>query len=517
MARVAFPEREAAILVLDVGTSALKATLYAQAGAILAQAGQPYSYQCPEPNAAEADPEDWWRAVPAALARLDADLSRVQIIGLTGQMHSPVLLDAQLEPIKPCLLWLDRRCAGEAAELSAALKLPPYHLNSTYTLPKLVWLSRRRPDVIARARRLLFPKDYVRFKLTGVIGTEASEAGGASLLDWQTGRWTPERLRYAGLSPDVLPPLHAAGEVIGRLLPEVAGRLGLPPNTPVITGVGDVAAILGGAPVEAGRVMVAMGTSSMLYAILPEHLRDARDENDGIYPYELCGFRLLGGVSSLTGGALDWAWRAFGAASGLTFAQAMREVERMAPGADGLVFVPYLAGERSPFWRDDLRGMFIGLSLSHSWAHMLRAVVEGVGLSTRLLLDRFARLGMPSPTIALSGGAARHAIWQRVLADVCQRTIAVYGGDSAASNVVYALCVQALEAGTPFAEAMNRVFAAPRIIPPNAQTAQIYADAYARYRHHVASLLDAGSPGAGLSDGGPPGGGPPGGGPPDAR
>jgi sugar (pentulose or hexulose) kinase len=253
--------------------------------------------------------------------------------------------------------------------------------------------------------------------------------------------------------------------------------------------VGDVAAILGGAPVEPGRVMVAMGTSSMLYAILPEALRDTRDENDGIYPYDLCGFRLLGGVASLTGGALDWAWRAFGAASGLSFDEAMRVVEGIEPGANGLAFVPYLAGERSPFWRDDLRGMFIGLNLGHTWAHMLRAVVEGVGLCTRLMLDRFARLGMPSPTIALSGGASRHALWRQVIADTCQRNVAVHGVDSAASNVIYALCAQVIEPDLAFAQAMNRAFGPPCITPADPAHSPVYARAAAVYRAHLGVML----------------------------
>lgn len=477
------------VLVLDVGTSALKATLYSAQGAIVAQASQGYPYASPEPNSAEADPDDWWRALPPTLAKLDVDLRAVRIIGLTGQMHSPVLLDERGEPIKPCLLWLDRRCAQETAELMAALQLPPYHLNSTYTLPKLVWLARHRPEAIARARTLLFPKDYVRYRLTGVMCTDTSEAGGAALFDWESRRWAPERLHYAHLDATVLPPLRGESEIVGVLLDDVADELSLPRATPVIAGVGDVAAILGGAPIEPGRVMVAMGTSSMLYAILPDHLREVRDENDGIYPYDLCGFRLLGGVSSLTGGALDWAWRAFGAASGLSFDQAMCAVEQVSPGAEGLVFVPYLTGERSPFWRDDLRGMFIGLHLGHTWAHMLRAVVEGVGLCTRLMLERFARLGMPSPVVALSGGAARHAIWQRVLADTCQRTFALYGSDSAASNVIYALCSQVLEPGVPFAEAMNRIFGQPTLILPDKVTAKVYTRAYALYCHYLESML----------------------------
>jgi xylulokinase len=495
------------ILVIDIGTSALKTTLYAQSGALIAQASAPCGYQSPEPNAAEADPEDWWRALPSALVGLGASLHNVRVIGLTGQMHGAVLLDANNEPVHPCLLWLDRRCAAETAELMAELQLPPYLLNSTYTLPKLMWLARHRPDALRRAKTLLFPKDYVRFKLSGVLCTDASEARGAAMLDLETQCWTPERLRLLplpfrqsagegwGLGGEVFPPLRPPGEVIGTLLPAIADQLHLPRNAQVIVGLGDVAAILGSAPIEPGRVMAAVGTSTMMYAILPEALRDVRDEGDGltrpdgIYPYDLCGFRLLGGVSSLTGGALDWAWRAFGAASGMGFAEAMAHVSAIEPGANGLVFVPYLAGERSPFWRDDLRGMFIGLNVNHTWAHMLRAVVEGVAFNQRLMLDRFAAVGLPSPRVALSGGAAQHAIWPRIFADTAQREMVVYEANSAASNVVFALCLQVLEPNLTFAEAMNRAFGEPRLFAPNPALAQRYDANYATYKKFVACAL----------------------------
>ncbi|MCS7062026.1 MAG: FGGY-family carbohydrate kinase, partial [Anaerolineae bacterium] len=153
------------------------------------------------------------------------------------------------------------------------------------------------------------------------------------------------------------------------------------------------------------------------------------------------------------------------------------------------VFVPYLAGERSPFWRDDLRGLFIGLNLGHTWAHLLRAVIEGVGLSARLLLERFLRLGLPSPTVALSGGVAKHPIWQRILSDTCQRTLALYGSNSAASNVVYALCAQQLQPGLSLADAINRLFGKPQLIPPDPATKAIYERAYTRYCHYLQAML----------------------------
>ena len=240
-----------ALLAVDVGTSALKAVAYGREPHILAANTQRYSYATPQPGWAEADPDAWWSALREALLDLQRqglDLRELEAIAFTGQMHTAVLLDGEGRVVPPTILWLDRRAAHETAELVAALQLPPYQLNSTYTLPKLAWLHRHCPESLARTRTLLWPKDYLRYRLTGIACTDPTEPGGAALLDWDTRAWAVERLALAGLDSSVLPPIRPSTDVIGEPLPEAARLLGLNPRAQVLVGVGDVAALIGGAP-----------------------------------------------------------------------------------------------------------------------------------------------------------------------------------------------------------------------------------------------------------------------------
>ena len=280
---------ETPILTVDVGTSALKACLYQGDGRLADTVSRSYGYRTPRPGWAEGEPEAWWRALGQALSALRAaghDLRRVQMIGLTGQMHTAVLLGEEGEAIPPTILWLDRRAAAETAELQAMFRLPPYHLNSTYTLPKLLWLARHQPGALRQTRTLLWPKDYLRYRLTGERATDPTEAGGAALLDWQTGRWALERLHPTGLSAEVLPPLRPAESLAAPLLPEVAAGLGLNPEARLIIGAGDVIAILGGAPPDPGRLTCSLGSSSMVYVLLgPSQWLD--DPQGRIYVYRI--------------------------------------------------------------------------------------------------------------------------------------------------------------------------------------------------------------------------------------
>ncbi len=471
------------VLAIDVGTSTLKAALYAADGHVLAVALRRYSYQTPQPGWAEADPADWWVALTDALSDLadGFDLRAVQAIGLTGQMHTPVLLDQEGEVIAPTILWLDRRAVAETAELQEWLGLPPYHLNSTYTLPKLYWLARHRPDVLTRTRLLLWPKDYVRYRLTGRPLTDATEAGGAALLDWERGVWAAGRLKLVGLDPSILPPLRPAHADAGPLLPGAATELGLSPTARVIVGAGDVIALLGGAPPRSGRLTCSLGSSGMVACPLAAG-QTVHDPRQRMYLYPLPPYRLLNGVLSTSGAALTWAWRAlYGPETPLeTVLQAASAVP---PGSDGLYFLPFLAGERSPYWNDALRGGFLGLTLAHDRAYMLRAVLEGVAYSLRGLLDICAELGSPIDEIALAGGGSTVSGWPQIFADVCQRPVQIYAGSETVTRPLYAYCAVALDQGASFEAALSSAFDAPaQSYTPRAELAAVYEPIYGRYR-----------------------------------
>ncbi|GAB4414758.1 MAG: xylulokinase [Anaerolineae bacterium] len=470
------------ILAIDVGTSALKAVLYAADGHILTVATRRYDYQTPQPGWAEADPAEWWTALVEALAEVRAagfDLQRVRGLGLTGQMHTAVLLDGAGQPLPPTILWLDRRAVDETAELRQTLNLPLSQLNSTYTLPKLLWLVRHQPEVLVRTRTLLWPKDYLRYRLTGQLMTDLTEAGGAALLDMERRDWAVDRLDLVKLDPSVLPPLRSPTDEAGPLLPEVAAELGLSAEVKVIVGAGDVIALLGGAPPQQGRLTCSLGSSGMLSSLLAADQKvDVSCQR--LYIYPLLPQRLLNGVLSTSGAALTWAWQTlYGPDTPLE--TMLEAVAATPPGAAGLFFLPYLAGERCPYWNDALRGSFYGLTLTHQKAHMARAVLEGVAYSLRHLLEIAEAVGAPIHELALAGGAAAISGWPQIIADVCQRPVLLYAGQETVTRAVYAYCLTALDAGTSFDAALQRTFDPPQRLDPRPDLAAVYEPIYHRY------------------------------------
>ena len=471
------------ILAVDVGTSALKAVLYGTNGQVGGTVVQRYAYQVPQPGWAEADPADWWSALVKALAQLrtsGCNLADVQAIGLTGQMHSAVLLDESGQPLPPTILWLDRRAVDETVDLQVRLDLPPHQLNSTYTLPKLLWLARHRPEILALTRTLLWPKDYLRYCLTGQAASDVTEAAGAALLDWDTCTWAVDRLALVDLDPAVLPPLRAAGAEAGPLSPHVAAELGLSPSAKVIVGAGDVIALMGGAPPQAGRLCCSLGSSAMISCWLdPEQI--VEDPRRRLYIYPFLPVRLLNGVLSTSGAALTWAWQAlYNEATPLP--SVLEQVQTTSPGADGLFFLPFLTGERSPYWNDTLRAGFYGLTLAHTRTHMIRAVLEGVAFSLRHLLDIGQELGVPIREIALAGGGATILGWPQIIADICQRPVLIYSGRETVTRPLYAFCVNAYDATISFEQALQQTFDTPQYLAPDSESAATYDPIYRRYR-----------------------------------
>lgn len=469
------------VLAVDVGTSALKVVVYSCEGRVMASISRRYAYATPQPGWAEADPHAWWFAFEDAMTELRSsgvDLGQVQALGVTGQMHTAVLLDGDGEVLSPTILWLDRRAVAETRELQERLGLAPCHLNSTYTLPKLVWLARHQPEVLRNTKCVLWPKDYLRYRLTGLQMTDYTEAGGAALLDWDRLTWATERLAMVGIDADILPSLHHPQDDGGRLLPELAERYHLRRDVRVIVGAGDVLALVSGALPRFGQVTCSLGSSSMIFTPLPPG-QEINDPLQRVYTYPLLAFPLVGGVSSTTGAAVQWAWRSL-YDDQTTFDSAVQQALTMPAGAEGLVFLPFLSGERSPFWNDNLRGAFYGLTLAHRRPHMLRAVMEGVAFSLRYLLDIFAELGVSLETIALAGGGASVAGWPQIIADICQLPVHVYTGDETVTRALYAYARLALGDGVDFSAALAQTFDAPSIYRPEFGS-ELYDPLYRQY------------------------------------
>lgn len=471
------------VLAIDIGTSALKAVLYDGNGRFLATATHRYGYSTPAPGWAEANPAAWWQAVVAALADLQAqqwDLQAVQTIGFTGQMHTLVLLDKAGEVLPPTILWLDRRAVEETAVLTQQLGLPPCHLNSTYSLPKLLWLAQHKPEIMARTATILWPKDYLRYRFTGERLTDPTDAAGAALLDRASGTWATDRLTAIGLDPAILPPIRLAHEDAGPLLPNIAADLGLSPTAQVIVGAGDIIALLGGAPPQAGRLTCSLGSSCMIASPLAAD-QSLDDPKFRVYTNWLPPYRLLNGVLSTSGAALTWAWQTLYGKE-IALENVMAEAAAQKPGGNGLFFLPYLAGERTPYWNDNLRGGFYGLTLAHSKPQMVRSVLEGVAYGLRQVIEISAEVGIKLNEIALSGGGAMLPDWCQIIADVCQLPVRVFCGQETVTRPLYAYCAVADTAGIDFEEALLRTFEEePQIYEPDRRVTAVYDPIYLSY------------------------------------
>ena len=472
------------ILAVDVGTSSLKAVVYDCRGGVLGSATHRYPEmaQPQQPGWAEADPRAWWDAFNIVVTKLKAtpvNFFEIQGLAFTGQMHTAVLLDQNGDVLPPTILWLDRRAADETAELQKVFNLPPYRLNSTYTLPKLVWLARNRPEIIQKTWRIIWPKDYLRYLLTGEILSDYTEAGGAALLDWDRMDWAGERLEWAGISSSILPPLRRPTDLAGKLRPEIAQKLGFNPDVQVLMGAGDVLALVTAAPPAVGRVICSMGSSSMVfYPLAPGQNCD--DPQNRIYNYPLLPYPLLGGVSSTSGASINWAARSF--FGELPFHNAIECALEVPPGSGGLFFLPFLSGERSPFWSDTLRGSFYGLTLNHDRRNLLRSVMEGVAFSLRYLLDIFQNTGVEINEIALAGGVTTIQGLPQILATVCQKPVAIFSGQETVTHGLYAYACQVLEPHITFEQALQRTFQQQLdYVTPDVKTGGTYNPLYHQY------------------------------------
>src|SRR5918993_2852688 len=402
-----------ALIGLDIGTSGVKALAVGEEdGAILARREVGYPLSTPHPGWAEQDPADWWRATVEALEALGVD--EVAGIGLSGQMHGLVALDAAGEVIRPAILWNDGRTAAECAQIEERvgserlIALTGNRALTGFTAPKLLWLRRHEPEAYGRIAKVMLPKDYVRWKLCGEHAIDMADASGTLLLDVANRRWSGE----------VLDALEIERAWLPRVLesPEVSGET--PDGVPVAAGAGDQAAGAIGVGVDRpGPLSIALGTSGVVFAALPAF---AADEHARVHAF--ChavpgGWHAMGVMLSAAG---SLAWLRDAAAPGEEFGPLVESARSWEPGVEGLTFLPYLAGERTPHADPDARGAFTGLGLRHDRGALVRAVLEGVAYGLRDSLDLLVELGVEPERGRASGGGARSELWLRIIASVLE-------------------------------------------------------------------------------------------------
>jgi xylulokinase len=395
---------------IDVGTTAVKALAIDEAGAVVGRAIASYPLSTPRPGWAEQEPEDWWRAAQQALDELRV---RPAAIGLTGQMHGLVALDSADRVIRPAILWNDGRTQRQCAAIEATvgldrlIALTGNRALAGFTAPKLLWLRDNEPDAFARIRSVLLPKDYVRLRLTGEKATDVSDASGTLLFDVGARAWSEPLLEALELDAAILPPALESPEVTGSH-----------DGVPVVAGGGDQAAgaVGVGVTVPGGPLSVALGTSGVVFAALPEFAAD-REARVHAFCHAVPAMWHAMGVMLNAGGALRWLRDATG---GAAYDELMAEAERWEPGAEGLTFLPYLAGERTPHADPDARGAFAGLSLRHDRGALARAVIEGVAFGLRDSLDLLRELGVDARVARASGGGAASDLFLRVVASALE-------------------------------------------------------------------------------------------------
>ena len=421
---------------IDIGTSGVKVVVITEEGGVKGSALIEYGLDTPRPGWAEQDPEDWWRAnvavIQSALQNAAVPGREITAIGLTGQMHGSVFLDRDDRVIRPALLWCDQRTAGECEEIlsrvgfARAVEWTANPVLTGFTAPKILWLRGHEPENYEKIRKILLPKDYIRFRITGEYATDVSDASGTSLFDVKNRKWSEDMLRALDIPMAWMPDCYESPDVAGFVTKEASGLLGIPEGTPVVAGAGDQAAGgVGNGIVERGVLSAVVGTSGVIFAHTDRPNIDSQGRLHS-FCHAVPGKWHVMGVTLAAGGSLRWYRDAFAAKekeiAGLLQQDAYEIIDRMAlavpAGSDGLFFLPYLSGERTPHPDPNARGVFFGLSLRHNRAHLARAIMEGVAFSLRDCLELIREIDVEVGEVRISGGGGKSPLWKQIMADI---------------------------------------------------------------------------------------------------
>jgi xylulokinase len=480
------------VIGLDLGTGGVRAIAVALHGQLITQTTKSYPLLTPQPGWTEQHPADWVAASLEALSEVAQQLGEHRIIalGLSGQMHGMVPLDAKGGVIRPAILWNDQR-TGKAVE-AIETTIPRQELiqrtgNPAITgfqLPKLVWLQTAEPQAYAQVRQILLPKDYLGYVLTGELITEPSDASGTGCLNLAQRQWDRDILQALELDPDWFPTVVDSTAIAGYLKSDIATRVGLPDGLPVIAGGGDNAAAaigLGIAASHLNRGSLSIGTSGVIFAPCDRPIPDPQGRVH-LFCHADGGYHLLG-VTLAAGGSFRWYRETI--APQMAFPDLMPMAERSPPGARGVLFLPHLAGERSPHLDPDTRGAWVNLSLAHTQSDLVRAVLEGVAFSLREALDVIHTM-TPLDQLLATGGGARSALWLQILADVLQTELIA---PQAEEGAAYGAAILALVGVGAYPD-LETAF---KILPQGGQTVQpdpnpVYEAAYQNYQRLYEAL-----------------------------
>jgi xylulokinase len=492
------PPRDGLVLGVDTSTTATKAVLVAPGGRVVAVGMGEYSFDAPHPGWSEQRPELWWaatrEAVAAALASAGIGGDAVRAVGLTGQMHGSVLLDSSGDVVRPALLWNDQRTSAQCDEIrervgaGRLIEATGNDALTGFTAPKLLWVRENEPEEWSRVAHVLLPKDYVRYRLTGQLATDMADGSGTLLVDVARREWSREVLDALDLDQALLPSLVEGPSVTGEITPEAAAATGLRPGTPVVAGGGDQSAnAVGVGAVNPEVGALSLGTSGVVFVPTDQPLVQSQGRVHS-FCHALPDTWHVMGVMLSAAGSLRWYRDTL--APGVDFADLVAEAGSVPAGADGLLFLPYLTGERTPHADPDARGAFVGLTVRHTRAHLTRAVLEGVafGLRDGLELMRGAGVRVPGEFRA-SGGGTKSLLWTQIVADVLGVAMVTTGTAEGAAFGAAVLATPAAGWFSSVGDAARAMVVLGQRTSPTDPAA--YAEAYARYGRLYPALAAA--------------------------
>jgi xylulokinase len=484
------------LLGIDVGTGGTRALIVDERGRILASATDEHrAFASPQIGWAEQQPEDWWRACGCAVrkalteARIDGD--QIACVGFSGQMHGAVLLDQHSRVVRPALIWCDVRTERQCQEITEKvgrerlIQLTCNPALPNFTLTKCLWVRENEPEIWSRVRSLLLPKDYVRLQLTGERAIDMADASGTLLLDVANRCWSSEMLELVELDRSMLPQLYESPEICGYISAAGAAATGLRPETPVVAGAGDQAAgAVGIGVVSSGTVSATIGTSGVVLAATD---RPALDLGGRVHTFchAVPGRWIVMGVTQAAGLSLRWFRDQFGRETeghGESYDELMAEAANSPAGCDGLLWAPYLMGERTPHLDGAARGMLVGLTASHTRAHVIRAILEGVSFSLRDSFTIFQEMSVPVNAIRLGGGGARSAVWRQIQADVYGQHVETVEAEEGAAYGAAILAGVGVKTWASVDDACKSVVRVSSQVNPKSEDRRTMDAAYAKYR-----------------------------------
>ena len=484
------------LLGIDVGTGGTRALVIDADGRVVASATEDHeAFASPQIGWAEQDPNDWWRACAAAVRKALAGSKlrgdQIACVGLSGQMHGAVLLDDQERVVRPALIWCDVRTEKQSRDLTAqigAVRLIELACNpalANFTLTKCLWVRENEPEKWRKVRSLMLPKDYVRLQLTGERATDMADASGTLLLDVAHRRWSKQILELVEIPESLLPALYESPEICGQVSAAGAAATGLRSGTPVVAGAGDQASgAIGMGVVSPGTVSATIGTSGVVLAATDSPALDPRGRLH-TFCHAIPGRWIVMGVTQSAGLSLRWFRDQFGVRENgdrESYASLSTEAADAPPGSDGLIWAPYLMGERTPHLDPEARGVLAGLTASHTRAHVIRAILEGVAFSLRDTFSIFREIDVPAKTIRLGGGGAKSQLWRQIQADVYGQRVETVEAEEGAAYGAAILAGVGAKAWPSVDAACDTVIRVAGNVSPNSENSAAMEKAYAAYR-----------------------------------